>query len=121
MRALLDRYLGDGWLARAADPATWAPLDGASDEELWAVRAQQRAALVEAQSFTRGPAGPLRTDQRVGAAPVDQAPAERMLARGGQPDRSTQPTACRDFSERVAQSTHACATWQSLYPVRPAL
>jgi glycogen phosphorylase len=48
MRALLDRHLGDGWLERAADPATWAPVEGISDEELWAVRAQQRAALVDA-------------------------------------------------------------------------
>ena len=48
MRALLDRHLGEGWLDRAADPATW---DGASttipDAELWAVRREQRAALVD--------------------------------------------------------------------------
>ena len=47
MRALLDRHLGDGWLDRAADPAAWAGVDGISDEELWAVRCGQRAALVE--------------------------------------------------------------------------
>ena len=27
MRELLDRHLGEGWLERAADPATWAPVD----------------------------------------------------------------------------------------------
>jgi starch phosphorylase len=51
MRALLDRHLGAGWLDRAADPATWAPVDGISDEELWAVRSHQRAELVE---YVRG-------------------------------------------------------------------
>jgi len=46
MRSLLDRHLGEGWLDRAADPATWAGIDAISDEELWAVRCEQRAALV---------------------------------------------------------------------------
>ena len=47
MRRLLDRHLGDDWLDRAADPATWAPVDDIPDEELWAVRQEQRAAFVE--------------------------------------------------------------------------
>ena len=47
MRELLDRSLGEGWLQRAGDPATWAPLEGVADEELWAVRRAQRAALVD--------------------------------------------------------------------------
>jgi starch phosphorylase len=47
MRALLDRHLGDGWIAHAADPATWAPVREIPDEELWAVRERQRATLVE--------------------------------------------------------------------------
>src|SRR5215204_5212519 len=46
MRALLDRHLGDGWLEHAADPGTWARVDGIPDEELWAVRSAQRADLV---------------------------------------------------------------------------
>jgi starch phosphorylase len=46
MRTLLDRHLGDGWLERADDPATWAGVDGIPDEQLWAVRCEQRAALV---------------------------------------------------------------------------
>ena len=46
MRALLDRHLGDGWPARADDPATWAPVDDITDEELWEVRCEARARLV---------------------------------------------------------------------------
>jgi glycogen phosphorylase len=45
MRALLDRHLGDGWLARADDPATWKPVQDIDDAELWAVRNEQRADL----------------------------------------------------------------------------
>jgi glycogen phosphorylase len=51
MRGLLDRHLGEGWLDRQADPATWAPVDDIPDEELWAVRNEQRAAFVE---YVRG-------------------------------------------------------------------
>jgi starch phosphorylase len=47
MRVLLDRHLGDGWLDRAADPATWAPVDGIPDEELWAARNESRRLLVD--------------------------------------------------------------------------
>jgi len=47
MKELLDRYLGEGWTARAADPATWAPVDGIPDDELWAARCAGRARLVD--------------------------------------------------------------------------
>jgi starch phosphorylase len=47
MRRLLDRHLGEDWMARSADPATWAPVEQIPDEELWAVRAEQRATLVD--------------------------------------------------------------------------
>jgi starch phosphorylase len=47
MRALLDRHLGDGWITRAADPATWAGIDAIPDAELMAVRREQRSALVD--------------------------------------------------------------------------
>jgi len=47
MRSLLDRHLGTRWEERAADPGTWAALDAVSDEELWAVRGEQRRCLVE--------------------------------------------------------------------------
>jgi starch phosphorylase len=45
MRELLDRHLGEGWMERAADPATWAPIDDVDDAELWAARSAQRAEL----------------------------------------------------------------------------
>jgi starch phosphorylase len=45
MRALLDRHLGEDWLARADDPATWEPVDDVDDGELWAARNAQRAEL----------------------------------------------------------------------------
>jgi len=47
MRALLDRHLGEGWMARAADPATWAPIDAIDGAELWAARSEQRAELAQ--------------------------------------------------------------------------
>jgi starch phosphorylase len=47
MRRLLDRHLAPGWRQHQDDPATWQPLDNASDEELWAVRNEQRARLVD--------------------------------------------------------------------------
>jgi len=47
MRRLLDRHLGEGWLSRAAEPATWEGVGAIPDSELWAVRNQQRTALVE--------------------------------------------------------------------------
>ena len=46
MRAMLDRHLGEGWFHRAADPETFAAIDTIPDAELWAVREQQRAALI---------------------------------------------------------------------------
>jgi starch phosphorylase len=47
MRELLDRHLGDGWMARATDPATWEPVEAIAGAELWAARAAQRRALVD--------------------------------------------------------------------------
>jgi starch phosphorylase len=47
MRALLDRYLGEDWMARAADPQTWAGVEDIPDRELWEVRRAQRGALVD--------------------------------------------------------------------------
>jgi glycogen phosphorylase len=46
MRELLDRHLGAGWIARAADPATWEGVDSIPAHELWSARGQQRAGLV---------------------------------------------------------------------------
>ena len=47
MRRLLDRHLGDDWLWRAGDVATWEALDAVPDAELWETRRVQRAKLVE--------------------------------------------------------------------------
>jgi starch phosphorylase len=47
MRALLDRHLGEDWLSRASDPATWAPVDAIPDEELWEARNEARRQLVD--------------------------------------------------------------------------
>jgi glycogen phosphorylase len=46
MRELLDRHLGEGWLARATDPETWSGVDAIPAAELWAARGRQRAELV---------------------------------------------------------------------------
>jgi glycogen phosphorylase len=45
MRRLLDRHLGEGWLDRADDPATWEAVESIDGAELWAVRREQRAEL----------------------------------------------------------------------------
>jgi starch phosphorylase len=47
MRELLDRHLGEGWIARAADPETWEPVEDIPAGELWRVRCRMRAELVE--------------------------------------------------------------------------
>ena len=47
IRRLLDDHLGDGWLDRAADPATWDAVDGIPDAELWAARNEARRLLVD--------------------------------------------------------------------------
>jgi len=48
MRTLLDRHLGAGWLGRADDPATWAPVAEIPPAELWAARCAARRRLVDA-------------------------------------------------------------------------
>ncbi len=47
MRALLDRYLGPGWMLRAGQAATWEPLRDIPARELWAARCEARAQLVQ--------------------------------------------------------------------------
>jgi glycogen phosphorylase len=47
MRELLDRYLPEGWIHRAADLETWQAVDNIPDEELWAVRTALRTNFVE--------------------------------------------------------------------------
>ena len=47
IRELLDHHLGEGWMAHAAEPDTWAAVDQISDADLWAARERQRTHLVE--------------------------------------------------------------------------
>ena len=47
MRELLDRYLGEGWLGRADDPATWERVNDIPATELWAARCAARGQLVD--------------------------------------------------------------------------
>ena len=46
LRELLDEHLGVGWLERADDPATWAPIGDMPDELLWVARCQARRRLI---------------------------------------------------------------------------
>lgn len=46
MRRLLDRYLEEDWLSRAADPETWEPVDRIPAAELWAARQESRSRLI---------------------------------------------------------------------------
>ncbi len=46
MYRLLEQHLGDDWLTRAADPATWAGVSAIPDSELWAARCDARERLV---------------------------------------------------------------------------
>ena len=72
MRALLDRHLGEGWLGRASDPETWAPVDAIPDEELWAARNECAT-----------PARRLREGEvRPGPAPARRGPGRRDGGRG---------------------------------------
>ena len=47
MRALLDRHLGEDWPAHVTEASTWTKLDGIADADVWQVRRQSRARLVE--------------------------------------------------------------------------
>ena len=47
MRELLDRHLGEGWLSRADQPATWEPVRNIPAAALWAARRAARGRLVE--------------------------------------------------------------------------
>jgi len=46
MRDVLDRYLGENWLARAASPSTWDAVAHIPAAELWAARCDARRELV---------------------------------------------------------------------------
>jgi starch phosphorylase len=57
MRELLDRYLGDGWEQRQADPKTWEAVDRIPDGELWDAHCRLKRRLVQ---FARDRAYDLR-------------------------------------------------------------
>ncbi|MGI8975049.1 MAG: alpha-glucan family phosphorylase [Gaiella sp.] len=46
MRELFDRHLGEDWLRRASDPATWEPVLDIPNGELWSARREARRRLV---------------------------------------------------------------------------
>ena len=47
MRSLLAAHLGAAWEGHAADPAAWQPLNDMPDEDVWRVRSELRAALID--------------------------------------------------------------------------
>ncbi|MGD9764508.1 MAG: alpha-glucan family phosphorylase [Candidatus Binatia bacterium] len=47
MQQLMDRYLPVDWRKRIPEPDVWAAIEAIPDEELWAVRCELRAHLVE--------------------------------------------------------------------------
>jgi starch phosphorylase len=67
-------------LARADDPATWAPVDGISDEELWVARGAARRALID-RSRVRATQDRLRRGEDIGYVEAVQ--------NGFDPDRLT--------------------------------
>jgi starch phosphorylase len=71
MRELLGRHLGRGWMARADQPETWAPLGSVPAAELWAARCAARGQLVE--MITRRAIG----DRLRRGEPLDYASAAR--------------------------------------------
>jgi starch phosphorylase len=88
MRKLLDQYLGEGWLRRADQAATWAPVADIPAAQLWAARCDARRALVELVA-RRGAGDRLRRGD-----PLDYAEA---VGSGFDPDRLT-----IGFARRIA-------------------
>lgn len=80
MRTLLDRHLGAGWLQRADQAATWAPVQDIPAAELWLARCSARAELADVIS-RRGTHDRLRRGE-----PLDYAEA---IGSGFDPDRLT--------------------------------
>ncbi len=80
MRRLLSRHLGEGWLSRAAEPETWAPLRAVPNEELWAARCESRELLL---AFVR------ERSQQDGLRRGEQIEAVRAVARELEPSLLT--------------------------------
>jgi len=99
MRELLDRHLGEGWLKRADQPATWAPVLDIAASELWAARCAARRLLVDMIAH-RATSDRLRRGE-----PLDYA---RAPSSGFDPDRLT-----LGFARRLAtyKRLHLVALW----------
>src|SRR5581483_9872789 len=69
MTAIYDKHLGSDWRSRVQDPATWAGMERASDEELWSARSACRERFV---SYVRTMAGYGRTAGATGELRADQ-------------------------------------------------
>ena len=92
-RRLLDRHLGEDWLVRAADPATWAPVDAIPDDELLTARCEARSELVE---FVRA-----------------KGVADRLL-RGEEPDVVEAAAAAFDLNALTLGFARRLATYKRL-------
>jgi starch phosphorylase len=88
MRRLLDTHLGDGWLRRADQAATWAPVADIPASDLWSARCAARRELVDLV-VRRGAGDRLRRGE-----PLDYAEA---VGRGFDSDRLT-----IGFARRIA-------------------
>jgi glycogen phosphorylase len=98
MRRMLDRHLGDEWLWRASDVATWETLDAVPDAELWHARREQRAELVQ---FVQERSGIDRLAERQPRAGIEAA------ARAFDPDVLTIGFARRTATyKRIGLLTH---------------
>jgi starch phosphorylase len=82
MRALFDRHLGEGWIARAGDPRTWLPVADISDEELWRARNEQRAQLVSLLALRSARDRLERTDTPEYTRAAEQALRDDVLTIG---------------------------------------
>jgi starch phosphorylase len=80
MRRLLTRYLGEGWLARAGEAATWLPVRAIPNDELWAVRCESRERLL---AFAR------ERSQQDGLRRGEEIEAVRAVARQLDPSALT--------------------------------
>jgi starch phosphorylase len=54
MKVLLAKHLGEEWLDRVSDRATWAAIDRIPDEELWAAQLESKERLVSYVRFRAG-------------------------------------------------------------------
>ncbi len=63
MRMLFDEHLPEGWINRAADPATWEPILDVPNEELWRARQEARFVLMEEVRLKRQQDRLLRGEQ----------------------------------------------------------